>query len=39
MRNTEYTDNFSVEIYLKKHESFMHAYNKVDYKELNKDQC
>ena len=39
MRKTKKSDNFSVELYLKKYESFMHALHKVVPKNLVKDDC
>lgn len=39
MRNVDHADNFSVELYLKNHESFMIAYNRVDHKELSHEFC
>lgn len=39
LRRTKKADNFSVELYLKKHESLMHALNKVDPKNLMKEDC
>ena len=39
MRGTKKADNFSVELYLKKHEGFAMAIERVEPKKLNSEYC